>query len=119
MAATTSWRMIRALIVSFLLTLLMLAGLTFLLYKFRLPESQITVGIYAVYIISCLAGGFLAGKAMKTKRFLWGLMAGILYFLFLFAMSALQDQGILSDLPHILTVLGICAVSGMVGGMAS
>lgn len=119
MQTSIPWRLIRALILSFFLTLLMLAGLTFLLYKFRLGESQVTGGIYAVYIVSCLFGGFLAGKAMKTKRFFWGLLTGILYFIFIFAMSSLQEQGITSELPQILTVLGVCAGSGMAGGMVS
>ena len=119
MSASRSWRIIRTLILSFLRAGVLLLALTFLLYKFRLPESQITAGIYAVYIISCLIGGFLAGKAMKTRRFFWGLLTGVLYFVALFAMSSLQDQAITSDMTHILTVLGICAGSGMVGGMIS
>ena len=59
MQTSLPWRLIRTLIISFLVTLLLLTGLTFLLYKFRLGESQITVGIYAIYIVSC----FLAGVA--------------------------------------------------------
>ena len=112
-------RLIRSLIVSFLLSLLMMAGLTFLLYRFRLGETQITAGIYTVYIFSCLIGGFLAGKAMKTRRFFWGLLSGLLYFLFLFILSALQESGITAEPPSVLTVLGICAASGMAGGMIS
>lgn len=119
MSTSKPWRIIRSLIVSYLLTVIFLAVLTFLLYRFRIPESQITFGINAVYIISCLIGGFLAGKAMKTRRFFWGLLIGLLYFAFLFAMSCLQEQAVTSDLTHIFTVLGICAVSGMAGGMIS
>lgn len=119
MSTSTPWRLIRTLILSFLLSLLLLAGLTLLLYKFRLAESQITAGIYAVYILSCLTGGFLGGKAMKSRRFLWGLIIGALYFLVLFAMSALQNRGITAEPLQILTALAICSVSGMVGGMLS
>ncbi len=119
MQSPLSWRLIRTLIVSFLVTLLLLAGLTFLLYKFRLGESQITLGIYAVYIVSCFLGGILAGKAMKSRRFLWGLLTGILYFLFLLIVSALQEQGVTADWSRILLILGICAGSGMAGGMIS
>ena len=113
------WRLTRTLIVSLFLTLLMLIGLTFLLYRFRLGESQITTGIYTIYIASCLFGGFLSGKAMKTTRFFWGLLTGILYFVCLVSMSALQEHGITSDLSHMLISLGICAGSGMIGGMIS
>lgn len=119
MKPTIPWRLTRTLILSFFLSLFMLLGLTFLLYKFRLGEQQVTIAIHAVYILSCLAGGLIAGKSMKTKRFFWGLVVGILYFVFLFAVSLLQEQGIRDDPIHIFAVLGICAASGMVGGMIS
>ncbi len=119
MKTSLPWRLIRTLIISFLVTLLLLTGLTFLLYKFRLGESQIAVGIYAIYILSCFLGGILAGKAMKSRRFLWGLLTGLLYFIFLFGISALQEQGISTDWSRILLVLGICAGSAMAGGMIS
>ena len=119
MTAFALRRLTRTLIVSFLLSLLMLAGLTFLLCRFRMGEAQVTAGIYAIYILSCLIGGFLAGKAMKTRRFLWGLLSGLLYFLFLFILSALQESGITAEPHAVLTVLGICAASGMAGGMIS
>ena len=112
-------RLLRSLILSFLLTLLMLAGLTFLLYRFHLSESQTMIGIYLIYLVSCLAGGFLSGKVLKTKRFLWGIMTGALYFFVLFLLSSLQENGIQTDLSHILMRFGVCAGSGMVGGMIS
>ena len=112
-------RLIRSLIVSFFISLLMLAGLTFLLYRFRLGETQITVGIYAIYMLSCLIGGFLAGRSMKNRRFLWGLLSGILYFLFLFLLSSLQETGITAEPSRILMSLGLCGLSGMIGGMIS
>lgn len=119
MLSSTLWRLLRSLIFSFFLALLLLIGLTFLLYKFRLGESQITAGICGIYILTCLFGGFLSGKSIKTYRFFWGLLTGILYFICLLLTSALQDSGITSNLSHLLFIGGICAGSGMVGGMIS
>ena len=119
MASSKSWRIIRTLIISYLLSAILLLIMTLLLYKFRLEESQITVSIYGTYTLSCLFGGFLAGKTMKTRRFFWGLLTGCLYFAFLLLMSTLQEQSITADLPQILLILGICAGSGMIGGMLS
>ena len=112
-------RLFRSLIVSFFISLLMLLGLTILLYKFRLTEAQITPSIYVVYIFSCMAGGFLSGKWLKTKRFIWGILVGTLYFCFLFAVSVLQERGITTDFSQVLICLGICAAGGMIGGMIS
>ncbi|MBE5972490.1 MAG: TIGR04086 family membrane protein [Lachnoclostridium sp.] len=119
MSASKPWRIICTLFISYFLSAVLLLIMTFLLYKFRLDESQITVGIYGTYILSCLLGGFLAGKAMKTRRFFWGLLTGILYFAFLFLMSTLQEQSVTAELSQILIILGICAGSGMAGGIIS
>lgn len=113
------WRVIRTLIITYIVSGILLSVLAFALYKFRLPESQVNFGVNAVYILSCLAGGLIAGKTMKTRRFFWGLVTGLLYFAFLFLMSFIQDSGITSDAVHILTVLAMCALSGMAGGMIS
>jgi len=114
-----SWYLIRTLIFSYFMTTILLLVLTVLMYKFHLTEDRISIGIYAVYILSCLLGGFLAGKAMKSRRFFWGLLTGLLYFGFLLLMSCLQNREILAESSHILTVLAICAGSGMIGGMMS
>ena len=71
---------VRGTLFSYVLTALLLTALAFLLYRFRLGESQVSLGINLVYVVSCLAGGFLAGKAARQRRFLWGLFTGILYF---------------------------------------
>ena len=119
MSTATLWRIIRTLLISYLCSAIILIFLTVLLYKFRLDESQITLGIHGTYILSCLLGGFLAGKSMKSKRLLWGLLTGIFYFIFLFLVSSLQEQSVTSELPQILKILGLCAGSGMFGGILS
>ena len=119
MNSSKPWRIIRTLMISYFLSALLLLGMTFLLYKFRLDESQINIGIYGTYIVSCLIGGFLIGKTMKTKRLFWGLLIGILYFSVLFLLSTLQEQTIPSDHSHLLKILGICMGSGMIGSILS
>ena len=119
MSTPPLWRIIRTLLISYLCSAILLIFLTVLLYKFRLDESQITTGIYGTYILSCLLGGFLAGKSMKSKRLLWGLLTGILYFIFLFLLSSLQERSVTSEIPQILKIFGFCAGSGMIGGILS
>ena len=119
MSTSSLWRIIRSLLISYLCSAIILILLTVLLYKFRLDEAQITLGIHGTYILSCLLGGFLAGKSMKSKRLLWGLLTGILYFMFLLLVSSLQERSVTSDLPQIMKILGICAGSGMIGGILS
>ena len=115
MLAQKAWRMIRTLIFTYLVSGVLLTAL----YKFRLPESQITLGISGVYILSCFMGGFMAGKAMRSRKFLWGLLTGILYFAFLLIMSFLQDRTITADAVRLGTVFAMCSLSAMAGGMIS
>ena len=87
-------RIVKALLVSYLLTgglLLLLAGL---LYRFRLDEGKIQIGIILIYIFSCFAGGFLSGKMMKSRKFLWGVLLGLLYFLIMTLVSLAVNRGL-------------------------
>ena len=75
--------------------------------------------LIATYILSCFFGGIIAGKTMRTRRFFWGLVLGSLYFLFLYLMSLAQKDGVTEDTKRLLSVLAMCTVSGMAGGMVS
>lgn len=111
--------LVRSLLFSYILTGILLFTLSFLLYKMRLSREQIRMGVYAVYILSCLFGGFLAGKQLKNRRFLWGGLTGILYFGILFLLSLLLNQGLAAGISGILLNFVLCAGSGTIGGMIS
>ena len=100
------WRMVRALIATYILSGILLAILSFALFKFRLPENQVNLAVCAVYILSCFFGGMIAGKTMRTRRFFWGL-------------SLAQKDGVTEDTKRLLSVLAMCTLSGMAGGMVS
>ena len=59
MLAQKAWRMIRTLIFTYLVSGVLLTALAFALYKFRLPESQITLGISGGTSSPALWGGFM------------------------------------------------------------
>ena len=99
-----------SLVASYLLSALLLFILTFVLYRLKLKESQIAPAVYALYAISCFAGGLLCGK---------GLLTGVLYFLALFTASLLLRHGQVPELSRILPVLACCAAGGMAGGILS
>ena len=68
-------RLVKALMLSYFLTMLMLLGLSFGLYKFDLSEKTVRIGILAVYIISPFAGGFAMGKNGEDKEIPEGIYA--------------------------------------------
>ena len=111
--------LLKTLFISYLLTGILLFTLAFVLYKLRLSNTQVQTGVYLIYILSCFLGGFLAGKKIKTRRFLWGMLVGGLYFAVLFLVSSLAGRPVESGFSYLLLVLAICLAGGTSGGMLS
>ena len=111
-------RLVKALMLSYFLTMLMLLGLSFGLYKFDLSEKTVRIGILAVYIISTFAGGFAMGKMGKTRKFLRGFMLGMFYFLLLLAISAGIYRSVQGGIQMMIAWI-LCGAGGMLGGMVS
>jgi len=112
-------RIMKALLVSYVLTgglLLLIAGL---LYKFQLDEGKIQIGIILTYILSCFVGGFLAGKMMKNRQFLWGVVLGLLYFLVMTLVSLAVNRELSGTSSGFVTTFLLCMGGGMLGGMLS
>ena len=78
---------LKSLLASYIVTGLLLLLLTFLVYQFKLDEQIVIGGIVAVYVVSTFLGGFIIGKLTKVKKYIWGIVIGILYFVLLFLIS--------------------------------
>ena len=59
------------------------------------------------------------GKLSGTRRFLWGLIAGVIYFALLILISFGIYHSIQSGAGSMATTLLLCAGGGMLGGMVS
>ena len=112
-------RLIKSLLAAYIVTGLLLLLLALLLYKLQLSESIVNIGIIAIYVISCFLGGFLEGKMMKTRKFLWGGAFGLLYFAVLAIISLAVGQGFSGSSSHFVTTLILCMAGGTLGGMVS
>ena len=112
-------RMVKALLAAYIVTGLLLLLLAFLLYKLQLAESIVNVGIIGIYVIACFLGGFLEGKMMKTRKFIWGGAFGLLYFAVLAIISLAVGQGFSGTSSNFVTTLILCMAGGTLGGMVS
>lgn len=110
-------RVIQALLYSYVVTSIILFIVAFLMYRFHLNENVIAVSIIITYIVSTFIGGFSLGKFMKEKKYLWGIVLGILYV----SLLLLITLGVYRTLNHddIVTTLVLCIGSGCIGGMVS
>lgn len=110
---------LKALLISYLLTTGLLLLLALMLYRFDLSEKIVSICIIGIYIIVTFLSGFLAGKREGSRKFLWGLLMGGLYFLILIVISLVINQGGSSVSGNFFTILILCCGSGMLGGMLS
>ena len=111
--------LLKGLFGGYVLTIGLLLLLTLLVYRFHMPETGVHVGICAIYVLACFLAGFMCGRQVVNKRFLWGMLAGWLYFAVLFLASLVAGHQVTEETPRTLLVLFLCTMSGMFGGMVS
>ena len=111
--------LLKCLLASFLVTGLLLLLLAMFLYKLGLTEKIVSIAIIAIYVLSTFFAGFLTGKKLKTRKFLWGLIEGIAYFAVLTLLSLILNGSLGSGPNSILTTFILNAAGGTLGGMLS
>ena len=109
--------MVKALLAAYVVTGILLIILALALYKFELNEGAVTAGVTAVYLISPFTGGLVVGKLAKVRRFLWGIVLGILYFALLLLVTVGIYRTFHGSSTEILVTFALCAGGGMAGGM--
>ena len=77
----------KVLVMEALISVAALCLFALILMRFQPSESGIRMGVRILYIIVNLIGGFLIGKIMKQKKFLWGVITGLIYFVIISIIS--------------------------------
>ncbi|MGN1148088.1 MAG: TIGR04086 family membrane protein, partial [Lachnospiraceae bacterium] len=111
--------LMKCLLFAYILTGGLLLLLALLVYRFGLPEKVVSLAIIAIYLGATFFAGFVTGKKLKTRKYLWGLFMGGMYFLVLVILSLLVNHSFKDVAANFFTVLVMCAGSGMLGGMFS
>ncbi len=113
----TAAGMLLGLVFACLATTAILLILAFVMLKLQPGTGVMETSILVTYALSCLLGGWYCGRKTERRKFLWGALLGVLYFLLLFLISGMGDRAVQSGLLQSLTALVICAGGGMLGGM--
>ena len=82
-----------------------------------MSEGIVSIAISAIYVVATFVAGFIAGKKLKNRKFLWGMLMGAVYFLVLAVISLLVNQSVGNMGNSFLTTLTLCAAGGTLGGM--
>jgi putative membrane protein (TIGR04086 family) len=107
------------LFIMFIISGLLLLLLALLLYRLELSEAVVKVAVIIIYIVTGMSGGILMGKKIRDKKFLWGFLAGTVYFGILFVVSLAVKGGTGIEPVKMVTTWVLCACAGTAGGMIS
>ena len=108
-----------SILVGFAITCVGVIILALCLLLLSLSEEMIDGGILILYILSCFMAGFVIGKRRKTRRFLWGIFIGIMYYSLLFAATFFVVSSTDANIYDVVTSLLVCCGSAAFGGMLS
>lgn len=112
-------RIVKALLCAYAVMGILLLVLALLLYRLHLDEGKVAAGVTLIYLASSFAGGFVIGKLNRTRKFLWGLTVGIVYFGLLLLISLAVYKSVQAGGSRMLTTFFLCAGGGTLGGMLS
>lgn len=113
------WGYVKNLVITYSLTVLLLAGLAFLMYQMKLGAAEASWGVTVIYLLVCAVGGFLTGRRMSSRRLLWGLIFGALYFSVLLVLSLVLGRGVQAESRQLLTILATCLAGSAIGAFIS
>lgn len=113
-----------SIVVSAIVTVLLLLLLAVLLYNTGISGTVSGILMVAIYVLGPFAGAFVLGKLVRKKRYLWGLLLGLIYFLIFLAISMLsisetEQSGVMPGVRDYLQVLLAVLPGGILGGMFS
>lgn len=102
---------LRSLLLAYGVTGLFLLILAFLLFQFEFGGGTAAVGIIIIYVVSCLVGGFMAGKIIRKDRYIWGIVTGLSYYVLLLLVSFLAQGKWDMTFAHALTTFSCVLVA--------
>lgn len=117
--AVNPWRFLRTLLLSYAVTAVLLFLFAFLLYKMKLGVTEVSWGVGLIYLLSCALGGFVTGKQAGSRRLLWGLAFGALYFAVLLILSLAVGGGLQGSARSVITAAATCLGGSGAGAIIS
>lgn len=107
---------LKAILIGYILTILCVLLLSVIAYKFDLNNSQINIGRIIIIILSTIVMGLLVGKSIRKTKWMYGIIAGVIYFIIFVIASVIinKNSGISSD---IVSLFFMCVGGSTLGGM--
>lgn len=107
------------LIISWIIAALLTVIVAFVFSKISMTRDKAHIFVLLIYVFANFFGGFICGKKTESRKFINGLICGVLFFVILIIASLIVNKGIVfSGMTVILTGV-LCCASAMFGGMLS
>lgn len=114
-AAVVQW--VKGVIIAYAVSAVVLLILAFLMFQWNVGDEIIRGGVVFAYVISCFIYGILVSGQHAGKKYLWGILAGAVYYVILLIVSMIWNRAVFTSIPGILPALFLCLAGGMLGGM--
>lgn len=109
----------KALILSYVATVILLMLLALAMFKLGISTKLAGFGITFVYIFAPALGGLYIGRRVKRRKFIWGILIGLLYAAVIFVCSILLKDGNSQLIQDGVSTAMLCICGGLLGGMIS
>lgn len=106
-------------LIQMVVSVILVAIAAFVVLKISPTESTVKIIILVIYGISSFVGGFVLGKVMEKRKFLWGAAAGAIYIGLLLLVSLIAKGSLNAGTVNMVTGIIVSLAAGMVGGMLS
>ena len=103
---------LKEIVIEMIISAVLLACVSFIVLR-------MTPSFAVIYGISNLIGGYLIGKVMTKKKFMWGAISGILYFAIIVVIAFIVKGGIDTGSVGLISGFLISVAAGTLGGMIS
>ena len=116
MRTTPIYAMFRGIFISYILTILVVVIYGLLITFTSVNESYVSTIALVTTAIACILSGFITALAAKGKGLIWGILAGVLYIMFIiFAGYMLTPDFEVSS--KVLMTIVLAIAGGGLGGV--
>lgn len=117
MAGQKMLGVLKGLIVSYIITIVLLFITAVVVYKVGISDMVLSGLITATYILATFFGGFITGRKVQEKKFLWGVVFGAMYIIIAMILGRLLGGGETGAMVPRITKSIMCVAGGMLGAM--
>lgn len=110
---------LKEILLEMMISAVLLACVSFVVLRMTPGVAVTKALILGIYGVSTFVGGYIIGKVMTKKKFIWGAISGIVYFAIIAVVAFIVKGGIDAGTVGIISGFVVSVAAGTAGGMIS